>query len=238
MKLILGRDDNSSSTPSETPHIVIGVDALLVTGVLTWLVYKRVFYNLIIKKVLDFFRSPVDDESIDRLLAQIGILTGAHRVLLAKFHNGSLDEYGYHLQKVTTSHFYLAKGAQPMEKPIVNLPLTKIMCELATMVASPTTWAFAERKPGLPSACFDHLERNSILRMYNKLIVVGNLPVAILSLQYTDYLKVDDVSQKDLISPLMDELTENLSRIVKQQVTDPAPLKRIFNEIKNLSLSE
>lgn len=214
------------------PDVVIGFDGILLLVFLSWLFYKHILYDKIIKHIQDAFRPQAEEDRIKEILPQIGILAAAHRVVFVSFHNGSLDSNGYHLQKITAIHTYLAPGAPAMTKPIRNLPIEKIMYELVELFKSPTGWSTIQKSPDLPPSCRAHLDLNFIYRMHNRLLKIGNLPIGILSIQYTDNLKDPELSDSELISPLMEDLIASLTFILQSRITDPGPFKRILDQIK------
>jgi hypothetical protein len=213
-------------------HIVVGADGVLLLGFLLWMFYKQILYKLVISRLQAAFRPAGQDERIKEILPQIAVLAGAHRVTFIGFHNGSTDATGYHLQKISTIHTYLVPGAPPMVKPIHNLPIDKIMYELAELYRSSNGWACITRSENQPIPCKAHLDTNFISKMHNKLLMVGNLPVGILSIQYTNNLVMHEATASDLGSPLMESLLFSLTSILQTRITEPGALIKILDKIK------
>jgi hypothetical protein len=227
------------TTPAAPPapriqgvHITFGADAVMLCMFVGWFLYKTLIADTIAKKLDGVFAPVQEERRISTLLAQIGILTRAHRVLVTAFHNGTLDQTGYHLQKISTTNQYLAQGAPAMAKPLSNLPIGRIMYELEELLST-DDWVEIKHNPELPPACREHLEFNSIKSMQNCLIKVGNLPIGILSIQYTTTMNSEPVTQAELNAPLLKELVNSISAIMRRRVVHPGPLKKFLAGMKS-----
>jgi hypothetical protein len=186
---------------------------------------------------LDGVFAPVEEERrLTNILAQIGIVTEASRVVLAAFHNGALDNAGYHLQKLSTVNCYTAPGHIPMNYPIRDLPIGRIMFEIESMLKA-NDWVCVQYDESMPQPCKDHLIKNDIQRMCNRLVKVGNLPIGILSLQYSKTHKFEDeiCCNSRVIRPeyetLMDDLYLEISTIMRRRVIHPSPIHRVFGTL-------
>ena len=177
----------AAATPPQRFQLTLTGDAVLVLAALSWVVWDRFVRSRVVSK-LDGVFAPIEEErSLNNILAQIGVITNASRVVLGAFHNGAIDNAGYHLTKLSTINSYTAPGRLPMAVPIRDLPVGRIMLELEEMLREDgPEWYFVEYRDDLPAPCRDHLRRNNINRMYNKLIRVGRLPIGILSLQFDE----------------------------------------------------
>lgn len=169
--------------PSAPIQFTFGADAVLASAALLWLLWDRALKPTVTSKLEGVFAPIEEERKLSALLAQIGVITSSTRVVLCAFHNGSLDNAGYHLQKLTTINTYNATGKEPMANAIRDLPIGRIMVELEALIKT-TGWVTIEYDDSLPEACKTHLKLNGIHRMHNRLIRVGNLPIGILSLQY------------------------------------------------------
>lgn len=210
--------------------ISLSTDTLLIFGVLIWALWDKVMKPTVVDK-LDGVFAPIEEErKLNNILAQIGILSGASRVILAAFHNGALDADGYHLQKLSTVNTYTAPSHIPMQCPIKDLPIGRIMFEIEEMLKTPD-WVITRYSEDLPQPCKDHLTRNGIYKMANKLIRVGNLPIGILSLQYEDEKhRVEDLvldSHKDLL----EDLYNQIALIMRRRIVHPSPVHKIFGKL-------
>ena len=91
-------------TPNVAPkvEIVFTGDALLAILFGIWIIWDRLIRSRVVTK-LDGVFAPVEEErKLNNLLAQIGVITNASRVILCAFHNGAIDNEGYHLTKIST----------------------------------------------------------------------------------------------------------------------------------------
>lgn len=205
-------------------------DTIIVFGILVWFLWNKVMKPTVVDK-LDGVFAPIEEErKLNGVLAQIGIITGASRVVLAAFHNGALDSEGYHLQKLSTVNTYTAPNHMPMTYPIRDLPIGRIMFEIEEMMKTPD-WVVTRYSDDLPQPCKDHLLKNSIYKMANKLIRVGNLPIGILSLQYEDERHLYESVVLDQHKDLMDDLYNQISVIMRRRIVHPSPVHRIFGTL-------
>lgn len=152
---------------------------------MAWAVWDKALRPGLQEKLAPVWAPIEEERKLNSLLAQAAIISKADRAILAAFHNGTVDHAGYHLQRMTTINQFVAEGCQPMPHPIKDLPIGRIMIEMDAMLES-GTWTPIERRKGLPGLCVAHLDRNEIHFMANRLVLIGNLPVGIISLQYTN----------------------------------------------------
>jgi hypothetical protein len=221
--------NNTSNIPPINVHL--NTDAIVIGGILLWALWSKGIKPFITKK-LDGLFTPVDEERrLTNILAQIGIITKASRVVLAAFHNGSLDAAGYHLQKLSTVNVYTAPGAISMRYPIKDLPIGRIIFEIEEMLKA-EDWVCVVYNDDLPQPCKDHLLRNDMKKMCNRLVKVGNLPIGILSIQYT--LPQENGCSTQIIDPehqsLMEDLYSEISTIMRRRIIYPTPIHRVFGK--------
>lgn len=216
---------------ARTPvHVTMSADALLLVGALAWLIWSRLLRTTVAQK-LDGVFAPIEEErQLSALLAQIGVITDASRVVLAAFHNGEIDNYGFHLQKLTTVNEYIAPGGEAMPHPIRDLPIGRVMVELEMLMEAPG-WVTAELHDGLPQACQDHLRRNEIRRMTNRLIRVGSLPIGILSLQYVSSERRSPDLERTPYDEILERLVEEIGAIMRRRVVHPGRLRVFLGRI-------
>lgn len=222
-------------TPSRVQFTFTG-DALLVLGAFAWVVWDRFLRSRVVSK-LDGVFAPIEEERIlNNVLAQIGLITNASRVVLGAFHNGAIDNAGYHLTKLSTINSYTAPGRLPMAVPIRDLPVGRIMLELEQMLDDKKgPWSVVEYRDDLPDPCRDHLKRNGIERMYNRLIRVGRLPIGILSLQYDKSERRKAPVRDDPHAMLLEELYEQIAHIMRRRIIHPGPLRMLWMRIQGRS---
>lgn len=226
------------SPSREAIYFQVTGDALLFTGLVGWLIWDKLLRPAIIRR-LDRAMVPMEEERrLTNILAQIGIITRANRVVLAAFHNGSLDAAGYHLQKLSTVNTYTAPASLPMPNAIRDLPIGRIMAEIEQMVDA-GSWVGVEYNDELPQPCRDHLLRNDIHRMYNRLIKVGDLPIGILSLQYSrsaafshpQHRRSDVGVIPEEHERLMNDLYQEIALVMRRRIIHPSPVHRILGTL-------
>lgn len=234
-------DPGTQSKNNTNVMFTVSTDTILIILFLIWALWDKVMRPKITQK-LDGVFAPIEEERrLTNILAQVGIVTKASRVVLAAFHNGALDNEGYHLQKLSTVNCYTAPGNIPMAYPIRDLPIGRIMYELEEMLKI-DNWVCVMYDEKLPQPCKDHLLKNDIYKMCNRLVKVGNLPIGILSLQYskntiTNANRSDDLNYCDdkIIQPeyesLMNDLYSEISSIMRRRVIHPSPIHRVFGTL-------
>jgi hypothetical protein len=221
----------NSKPPEQYPvNLTLSTDTVLMIGIVLWMIWDRLMKPTVVQK-LDGVFAPIEEErKLNNILAQIGIITGSSRVVLAAFHNGALDSEGYHLQKLSTVNTYTSPNHMPMAYPIRDLPIGRIMFEIEEMLKTPD-WVVTRYSDELPQPCKDHLLKNSIYKMANRLIRVGNLPIGILSLQYEDEKHLYETIVIEQHKDLMDELYNQIAAIMRRRIVHPSPIHRIFGGI-------
>jgi hypothetical protein len=210
-------------------NVTLGADGLLVLGGLCWVVWDRLIKGKVVSK-LDGVFAPIEEERrLNNLLAQVGAITNSSRVVLCAFHNGAIDNCGYHLTKLSTINSYTAPGRLPMTIPIRDLPVGRIMFELEEMLgAQSDEWTRVEYNEDLPAPCKDHLKKNNIHTMYNRLVRVGNLPIGILSLQFDQTERRRPPIDEEPYCKLINDLYDEIALIMRRRIIHPGPLKRLF----------
>jgi hypothetical protein len=225
---------SSSNNTHQAPYINLTItpDTFIVAGVLFWALWDKLMKPRVVEKLDGVFAPVQEERRLTNILAQIGIVTKASRVVLAAFHNGALDNAGYHLQKLTTVNAYTAPGNLPMAYPIRDLPIGRIMFEIEEMLKD-DDWVCVVYDDSLPQPCKDHLLKNDIKKMCNRLVKVGNLPIGILSLQYSK--TYNNACSKEIVESvhqsLMDDLYLEISTIMRRRVIHPSPVHRIFGTL-------
>ncbi len=153
---------------------------------------------------------------VNDILSQIGLLTNGDRVVLGLLHNGQISASGYHLTRMTITNSY--------SKPNVALNSTKgtvhigiVINDLIRLVDAPNHANLIRRDEMENVNCLAYLNRNNINEMYNHLLIVGNLPIGVVSIQYVDdnKMEIDAASEKKLQKLLRDleiTLVNNLLR--------------------------
>lgn len=228
-------------TPTQTPpppparpvvNLSFSTDAILLVGALIWLLWDRLMKPSIAHKLDGVFQPIEEERRLTAILAQMGVLTGASRVILAAFHNGKIDGDGFHLQRLTTLNQYISPGCEPMPFPIRDLPIGRVMVEVESLMANPG-WVTVVADESLPSACSDHLGRNDICRMVNRLVRIGNLPIGIVSIQYScSERRCPDFLQPPF-SSILEDLHREIGEIMRRRIVHPSKIKLLMARLLN-----
>jgi hypothetical protein len=214
-------------------NVNVTADALIFVAFVLWIIWKRAIKPSFAEQLGSFFLPVNEERRLNTILAQIGVITGASRVILAAFHNGALDSDGYHLQKLSTINTYVREGETQMEVPVKNLPIAKITYELEQM-GKVADWHETRFHDELPELCKEHMNRNHMACMHNRLIKVGNLPIGILSLQYSRFYRAkskEEVIGRNAYEGLLEDLYDQITAIMRQRVVNPGPAKRVANQV-------
>ena len=218
-------------------NITLSGDALLILGGLAVWGLRGIWTRLLRSQVvthLDGVFAPIEEErQLNILVAQIGCLTRASRVVLGAFHNGTLDHTGYHYNKITAVNTYSAPGAALPREPVRDLPLGRVITEIEAMMKTDEGWLhFSADDPGLPQGCRDYLQRSGIFKTSSLLIRVGNLPIGILSIQWDD---PDTAGGMDFGSPFADVMRhsiDQLSAAMRRRVVRPPAFQRFMAKVR------
>jgi len=221
------------------PTITVNTDALLLLVLVGWLIWDRFLRSRIATKLQGVFQPIEEERRLNNILAQIGVITNASRVVLCAFHNGALDNTGYHLTKISAVNTYTAPGRLPMTVPIRDLPVGRIMYEIEELLSTENDdpWCCTEYDEELPQPCRDHLLKNNIHRMCNRLIRVGNLPIGILSLQYDQPERQIAPIREEPYLILLEQLYQEIANIMRRRVIHPGLIKKIWLALTHRSLS-
>lgn len=214
--------------------ISIDGEFILIAIAITWIIIDRLFGSRVAKKLGDVFAPIEEERALNYLLAQVGLITRSSRVVLAAFHNGKLDGMGYHLARLTTINSYTAEGCKPMAKPIQALPIGTIMYELEQMIAayeSGDCWTITRYSDDLPQPCKDHLVVNDIGKMYNRLIKIGNLPIGILSVQYSRDERRKPAIEDKAFAEALERCYEEICAVMRRRIVHPGPLRQLVIKI-------
>jgi hypothetical protein len=229
---------NIEPTSSTLPiNVSISSDVFLITGFIVWFFWEKLIRSNVVKK-LDGVFAPVEEQrSLNNLLAQIGVVSSASRIVLAAFHNGEIDTLGYHLTKISTINTYVAPGRSQPATCLRDLPIGRIMDELEPMFKNTSQkWFTVEYNDDLPDACKDHLLKTNTEIMHNRMVRIGNLPIGILSLQYDKgerrRFNISDKVQDDVI----ESLYEQICIIMRRRVIHPGPIRKAFLFLKQFNI--
>ncbi len=123
--------------------------------------------------------------SLAELLAQVAALTGAARVALGTFYNPSMLTTGYGYTRVAILSCYVAPGRLPLDLETRTMPMERIRADVENLLQNARGgWRLVEAGPHLPTPCSDYLLRNRIVFLYGRLVMLENLPIAILNLHF------------------------------------------------------
>lgn len=225
-----------TQAPPEKPayppvNLTITADGALLVILALTIIWKNAIKPSLSQRLGSFLVSPDEERRLSTILAQIAVVTGADRVVLAAFHNGSLDSEGYHLQRISTINTYVKPGYPPMAKKIQNLPLEKITKELE-MLTHHDGWNAILFSEDFPEACKEHMRSNHMKEMWNRPINVGYLPIGILSLQFTDFRpECAEPFTPSYSERLLEDLFMQIATIMKKRVINPGPVRKIADKV-------
>lgn len=232
-------DDNSYSitTPPipqiqwTMPNITLSAEGgILVAGVL-WIVGKQLISSFSVRRLRKMFTPVQEDKRLDQILAQIAGIVGANRVTLATFHNGDIDENGFHLQKISTSNSFTSPG-YTLPTPIYNVPIKKLLPTLQPMISADGWLRSDSSDDALPQACREYLLTKGISTLVDRMIFVGYLPVGIISIQFVSRDSAGDFTlAEDKSVEKVNALYEEIVSILKRRIVDPGPVQAIFGKV-------
>ena len=212
--------------------LVIDAESVLLALALGWFFWDKLLKNRFFRKLRSLLLPIEEEHRLNQLLAQIALITSADRILLCAFHNGTIDQNGFHLTRLSTINSYLAPNATPMRRPIDNLPVEKIVVEIEAMIEAEKTgdpWVTTKIDPSFPEACIDHLRNNKIATMINRLVRVGNLPIGILSIQYHTNDRAISALDYESQRKLLEDCYREIGLVLRHRVVDPGLVQRLLN---------
>ena len=217
-------------------NINVSLDTVLFAIFVLWIIWKRAIQPSFAEQIGSLLIPVEEERKLNTLLAQIGVITNASRVILGAFHNGAVDSEGYHLQRFSSINSYIREGCTPMSVQIKNLSIIKLVNELDMMEKVPD-WHEVRYRDDLPEACKAHMNNNNIACMYNRLVKIGNLPIGILSLQYVrdyDFELEDGTITRHSYEGLLEDLFTQVTAIMRRRIVHPSPIKKVSNRIMGL----
>lgn len=237
---------STQQQPAAVPHRAINLslsaDGILLLIALGWLAWDRLLKKRVADRLDGIFGAVEEERTLSNILAQVGVITGASRVVLGAFHNGAIDAAGYHLIKLSTISSFTAPGHLPMTQPIRDLPVGRIMIEIDGMIRAEQNggppWLITELNDDLPAACRDHLTRNNTALMYCRLIRIGNLPIGILSLQYDPDERRRPPLTQEPQAGLLEDCFEQISGIMRRRIVHPSWIKLLWMRIRGGGVSQ
>ena len=223
----------NSQQPSQPININLSGDTIVIAGLLAWFIWDKIAKPTIFDKLQGAFTPIEEERRLNNILAQMGIITGADRVTLAAFHNGAVDNEGYHLQKLSTVNTYSAPNT-PTIDPIKDMPIGRIMGEIENLLRVGGWYHKKIDDPNIPAICRSLMTEWGVDKTVNRMVKVGNLPIGILSVHYIHCDCKDD--QECLHAPeydiLMDDLYNEISNIMRRRVVKPSLIKRFMRFFK------
>jgi len=229
------------NNPNPSINISLGADTILLVGFIFWFFWNKFVRKSVVNKIIEIFSSNKENESrIEDILAQIGILTKASRVVLAVFHNGDINHFGYHYDKMSITNIYTSPHIKNDNYMIKNVPVSKISDELKMMKNTDDWVSLSYKDRRLSQSCVDYLMSKDIMKMCNRMIRMENIDIGILSIQYCKGHH-DDCSQDDFNCSLNDgtskyaswieELYSDLCSILRSKIVDINPVAKAFKNV-------
>lgn len=210
-------------------NLTISADGLLLVLVAGWLVWTQVLRGWFVRRFQLLLSPPQESRYLLDLLAQIAVLTSATRVAVGSFHSGELSELGFAFTRVTIVSCYVAHGRLPLSSQARDLPISRISADVEDLlVHGLSSWRLVEAGAHLPGPCRDYLRRNQIACLYGRLVLLGQLPIGILNLQFED----SQAAPADLCatgwSQRLEELFEEVSQVLRSRRLRPPLWRRIL----------
>lgn len=231
MSIKMGYSQPTAEDPPLTKpqlELSVSIDAAITLVLLFTLFLTKVIKPIIVKYIYKSFRPIEEEKRINTILCQMSGLTGAERVRLAIFHNGGFGYTGYRLIKLSLSNSYVAPECYSPAYNFKDFPIGRITEELEALQKA-DEWVCTPLSSKLPQACQDYLKRNNIGVLCNRMITLGDIPVAIVSIQYLGPPRAPILT--DTSQTRVDTLYYELSEIIRTRIVAPSPWKILIGRI-------
>jgi len=217
-------------TPAPPVNLTFSADGLLFLGVAGWLLWRKLLRGLVLRRVGVLLGSAQDARYVVELLAQMAVLSGASRVALGTFYNPRLASSGYGFTRATLVSCYVAPGRLPLDIETRDMPMERLKEDVDDLIAhSRGSWRFVRAGTHLPTPCRDYLMRNRIAYLYGRLVMLEELPVGIINVQFDDPSAVPLHGEDLPHVEEMEHLYLELSRVVRGRMLRPPLWRRLFN---------
>lgn len=220
----------SSGAPAPAGiNLTVSADGLLLVLVAGWVVWSQLLRGWFVRRFQLLLSPPQESRYLLDLLAQIAVLTSATRVAVGSFHAGELSALGFAFTRVTIVSCYVAHGRLPLSSQARDLPISRISADVEDLLMHGlSSWRLVEAGPHLPAPCRDYLRRNQIACLYGRLVLLGQLPIGILNLQFEDaHLAPADLCATAWAQQL-EELFEEVSQVLRSRRLRPPLWRRIL----------
>ncbi len=207
------KPDSKITTESPITHDESGwhlnfdftLDSIIIIGVFFFALWKKIFRPFLIEKFYWAINPFEEERKIPILLAQMKAVTNSNQVLVGTFHNGELDQNGYHLKKFSVIYFWTEDGSLPSRKLPTNVPAEKLMHEIDRTIKN-EGWTHTAIHEVKDKNCINYLRDNGLSATSTRMIMMGNIPIGMISIQY----KTDDFDNRTLSNYAVDAVLEDL----------------------------
>ncbi len=211
-------------------NLTLSADGLLLIGVASWLVWRRVLRGVVMRRLGALLGSPMDPRYLVELLAQVAVLTGAARVALGTFYGPRMSASGYGFSRLTILSCYVAPGRLPLDLETRDMPIERIANDLEDLIAhGHGSWRLVQAGTHLPIACSDYLLRNRITFLYGRLVMLEELPIGILNLQFDDPHRRPEDPTSSPYTHRLEGLFAEISRVVRGRMLRPPLWRRLLS---------
>lgn len=221
---------NPQGPDSVTIRLSFGLEGIVILIAAGYLIYERLLRPTVIDRLLGTFQPIEEQRKLNELMAQIGAVTTANRVLLWTFHNGELStSIGYHYAKATVTNAYFSDHGERVSPAMRNVPFGVLYTELKPLLENPNSTQMIDIELVEAEPCKEYLRRTNTTLMFNRLVKIGNLPLAVISLQFCSHLTLDEkisIMQSCLSdgpsAKLVNKLVQDVRDIMKVRAVRPS----------------
>ena len=206
------------------------LDSLIVIGLFAFTLWRKILRPFLAEKFYWAINPFEEERKIPILLAQMKAVTSANQVLVGTFHNGELDQNGYHLKKFSVIYFWCEDGSCTPRNLPTNVPAEKLANEI-TKTNATEGWFHTTISDVEDPNCITYLRDNGLSASSTRMIMMGNIPIGMISIQY----KSDDFSNRKLkdhgTEAILEELFVQLQGLMKRRFKHCVDNANIFRKL-------
>ncbi|WP_152034126.1 hypothetical protein [Synechococcus elongatus] len=158
------------------------------------------------------------------MLAQAAILTGADRVVLGVFHNGSISFDGLHFSHLAIPFCYEHPSMPLLPEFLRDIPVSSIMRELEAIWKTPNN-EFLARVDDCDSPCRYYLETRGVKQIVFRSKGLKSVDVLILGYHWTETHHWRE-QEREAIAPIEEEIVQIVRLAATHRLLSPAFGKR------------
>jgi hypothetical protein len=208
------------------------LDTLIIIGLAAFALWRRVVRPFLVERFYWAINPFEEERKIPILLAQMKAVTNASQVLVGTFHNGEIDHRGYHLKKFSVIYFWGKDGIISSRSLPTNIPAEKLTAEIDRTIET-KGWNHAALKDMKDRNCISYLEDNGLSATSTRMIMMGNIPIGMISIQYAtddfENRELNDYSVNAVLEDLFNQLQSLMKRRFKHSIENANVFKKLFN---------